>query len=104
MTGASGSSSYAQLATAFYPTGLAHLALLAAITSWLFMKTGMPNAWMLESLVASMVATISGITLSAIPHNFSVPAQLLIGKGSQGAPSRRQAFRLGLGILPVTYF
>ena len=95
MTGASGSSSYTPLTTAFAPGGLSILILLAAITSWLFMKTGMPNAWMLGSLVASMGATISGFTLSAVPPFLSVTAQILIGcaLGTRFKPSLRSESR-----------
>lgn len=102
MTGASGSSSYTPLTTAVVPGGLAVLILLAAIVSWLFMKTGMPNAWMLGSLVASMGVTISGFTLSAVPAFLSVAAQILIGcaLGTRFKPSlRSESWQLIKGIL-----
>ncbi len=95
MTGASGSSSYTPLTNDFVPGGLAVLILLAASVSWLFMKTGMPNAWMLGSLAASMGATISGFTLSSVPPLLSVAAQILIGcaLGTRFKPSLRSESR-----------
>ena len=102
MTGASGSSSYTPLTTAIVPEGLAVLILLAAVTSWLFTKTGMPNAWLLGPLLASMAVTISGFTLSAIPQILSVAAQILIGcaLGTRFKPSlRSESKQLVKGIL-----
>lgn len=95
MTGANGNSSYTPLTTAVVPEGLAVLILLAAFVSWLFMKTGMPNAWILGSLVASMGVTISGFTLSAVPPFLSVAAQILIGcaLGTRFKPSLRSESR-----------
>jgi membrane AbrB-like protein len=85
LTGANGNSVYTPLTNAV-----------------VFMKTGMPNAWILGSLVASMGATISGVTLSAVPPILSVAAQVLIGcaLGTRFKPSlRSESHRLIKGIL-----
>lgn len=102
MTGASGNSTYTPLTNAVVPGGLAALVALAGLASWLFGKTGMPNAWMLGSLFASMGVTISGITLSAVPSFLTVAAQILIGcaLGTRFKPSlRSESRRLIKGIL-----
>ena len=95
MTGTSGNSSYTPLTIAVVPEGLALLLLIAAATCWVFSKTGIPNAWILGSLVASMGLTISGFTLSAIPSFLSVAAQILIGcaLGTRFKPSLRSESR-----------
>lgn len=102
MTGANGNSTYTPLTNAVVPGGLAALVALAAVTSWLFRKTGLPNAWMLGSLFASMGVTISGVTLSAVPSFLTVAAQVLIGcaLGTRFRPSlRSESRRLLKGVL-----
>lgn len=102
MTGANGSYTYTPLTTAVVPERLALLILIATATCWLFSKTGVPNAWILGSLVASMGLTISGFSLSAIPPFISVAAQILIGcaLGTRFKPSlRAESRQLIKGIL-----
>lgn len=102
MTGANGNSTYTPLTNAVVPSGLAALVALASVTSWVFRKAGMPNAWMLGSLFTSMALTISGTTLSAVPSFMTVGAQVLIGcaLGTRFRPSlRSESRRLLKGIL-----
>lgn len=107
MTGASGSSTYAPLTSTVVPGGLALLIALACAASWLLLKTGIPNAWMLGSLFASMALTINGTSLSAVPSFLSVAAQILIGcaLGTRFKPSlRSESRRLIKGILASASF
>lgn len=107
MTGASGSSAYAPLTSTVVPGGLALLVAIACAASWLLLKTGIPNAWMLGSLFASMALTINGTSLSAVPPVLSVAAQILIGcaLGTRFKPSlRSESRRLIKGILASASF
>lgn len=101
MTGASGDSVYIPLTTAVNPFGLLQLILIAVVCGFLFMKAGVPNAWLLGPLLISSLFTIGGMSLSSIPQFLSVVAQILIGcsLGSRFKPSlRSESRRLMLGI------
>lgn len=95
LTGASGSSIYAPLAIPVQVNGLLPLIALAAASSWLFMKAGVPNAWILGSLFSTTCLTLNGIALSAVPSFLTVLAQLFIGctLGTRFKPSLRSESR-----------
>jgi membrane AbrB-like protein len=61
------------------PTGLLMLASLTLVGSLVMQRLGRANPWFMGALVVTMVVTLSGITLSAIPQPLSNAAQLVIG-------------------------
>jgi len=61
--------------------GLALLGLVAAAGAWVLERLGRANPWFLGALLVSMMLTMSGIELSAMPKGLSNAAQLLIGVG-----------------------
>lgn len=102
MTGATGDSIFATLTNAVVPVGLAVLIGGSCAVGLLFMKIGFPNPWMFGSLFFSMGATLSGVSLSALPGLLTIAAQILIGwsLGSRFKPSlRSESLLLIKGIL-----
>ncbi len=89
MSGASGSEIYLPLTTKLSVPGLIALFIMAIIAAYLFMKVGIPNAWLLGPLAVSLLLTINGQHLSAMPPFLTVIAQILIGSslGSRFEPS-----------------
>ncbi|MFP5467550.1 MAG: AbrB family transcriptional regulator [Gammaproteobacteria bacterium] len=59
--------------------GLVWLALLTFAGGWLMQRLGRANPWFMGALVVTMVITLSGVTLSAIPTVLTNAAQLVIG-------------------------
>lgn len=59
--------------------GLALLLAATLVGSWLMKRTGRANPWFLGALLASMVLTMNGIELSAMPQLLTNAAQLAIG-------------------------
>lgn len=59
--------------------GLALLLGAAGLGSWLMTRTGRSNPWFLGALLATMVLTMFGIELSALPQWMTNMAQLFIG-------------------------
>ena len=59
--------------------GLALLGGLTLAGAWLMRWLGRANPWFMGALVVTMVLTLSGVTLSAIPPALSAAAQLVIG-------------------------
>jgi membrane AbrB-like protein len=102
LTGASGSAIYTPSTTLTTAHGLVALLILALCTACVFRKVGIPNAWLLGPLSISLLITISGGSLSAIPPLLSVAAQTLIGcsLGSRFKPSLRSESRsLAIGVV-----
>ena len=61
------------------PQGLALLAGLTLAGVLLMRRRGRANPWFMGALLVTMVITLTGITLSAIPSGLSAAAQLAIG-------------------------
>jgi hypothetical protein len=59
--------------------GLALLGLASAAGAWLMAKTGRANPWFIGALLVSMLLTMAGIELSAVPQALTNAAQLVIG-------------------------
>lgn len=59
--------------------GLLLLGLLTAACGWGMQRLGRANPWFMGSLVLTVVLTLSGITLSALPGWLTAGAQLVIG-------------------------
>jgi len=107
LTGASGHDIYTQAASIISFPGLVVLALLASCLAFVFMKAGIPNAWLLGPLTVSVALTVNGHSLTAIPAPLTVIAQVLIGcsLGSRFKPSlRNESRRLMLGIIVSSAF
>lgn len=66
-------------ARAVHPVGLLVLAVLTGLGAWLMNRTGRANPWFLGALLASMLPTMAGLELSAVPQPMTNAAQLLIG-------------------------
>lgn len=102
LTGASGSDFYSPSTTLISAQGLVTLVFMAIATAYVFMKAGIPNAWLLGPLTVSLLITIRGQSMSAIPPLLAVAAQILIGcsLGSRFKPSlRSESRRLMIGIV-----
>lgn len=107
MSGASGSEIYQPLTTLISVPGLGALFIMAIIAGYLFMKAGIPNAWLLGPLAVSLLLTINGQRLSAIPPLLAIAAQILIGcsLGSRFEPSfRAESRRLMVGVFASATF
>jgi membrane AbrB-like protein len=61
------------------PQGLALLAGLTLVGVLLMRRLGRANPWFMGALVVTMVITLTGLMLSAIPPGLSAAAQLVIG-------------------------
>ena len=72
--------------------GLIALLGVAALAGGALARVGVPNAWMLGPLSATVALTLSGVNLSAIPSWLSNGAQLLIGC-SLGSSFERESLR-----------
>jgi uncharacterized protein len=59
--------------------GLLLLAVLTGLGCWLMLKLRRTNPWFIGALLAALLLTASGITLSAIPQGMTNAAQLVIG-------------------------
>lgn len=59
--------------------GLVLLGLLALAGGWGMQRLGRANPWFMGSLVAAMLLSLQGVTLSAIPGGLTAAAQLVIG-------------------------
>ena len=59
--------------------GLAALAALTGIGCWIMVKLDRTNPWFIGPLLAALLLTAGGITLSAIPQSMTNAAQLVIG-------------------------
>src|SRR5258706_6001971 len=72
--------------------GLMELLCIAVAVGGALAKLGVPNAWMLGPLGATVALTLEGVSLSAIPTWLSNAAQLLIGC-SLGSGFDRESLR-----------
>lgn len=63
----------------FSARGLAWLGLLTLAGVLAMRRLGRANPWFMGALVVTMVLTLSGVTLSAVPPALSAAAQLVIG-------------------------
>ena len=61
------------------PAGLAGLGVLTLIGALAMRRLGRANPWFMGALLATMVVTLSGVELSAVPGGLSAAAQLVIG-------------------------
>ena len=77
-----GFSAHEEFREAFIPFDAPRIALLFAIgtaAGWLARRIGLPTAYMIGSLAATVALTVNGITLSSVPSGFSSLAQVLLG-------------------------
>ena len=77
--GVSGLDTVAQGVRDVQPVGLLALAGLTLLGALAMQRLGRANPWFMGALVVTMVVTLSGHTLSAIPQSLSNAAQLVIG-------------------------
>lgn len=102
MSGANGSETYQPLTTLISVPGLIALCIMACGAGFVFMKAGIPNAWLLGPLAVSLLLTFSGQRMSSIPPLLAIAAQILIGcsLGSRFEPGfRSESRRLLAGVL-----
>jgi membrane AbrB-like protein len=59
--------------------GLAVLAALTGAGVWVSLRLGRANPWFMGALVATMLITLAGVRLSALPVELTNAAQLVIG-------------------------
>lgn len=59
--------------------GLLLLGVLTALCGWGMQRLGRANPWFMGSLLLTMVITLGGLTLSALPGWLTAAAQLVIG-------------------------
>ena len=107
LTGASGSQIYTPSTTAISVHGLVVLVTLAIFSALVFRKACVPNAWLLGPLCISLLITVTGGSLSAIPPLLAIAAQILIGcsLGSRFKPSlRSESRRLMIGVIASALF
>ncbi len=64
---------------AFSVPKIAVLFAIAAACGWLARRIGLPTAYMIGSLAATVALTVNGIQLSSVPSGFSSLAQVLLG-------------------------
>ena len=86
--------------------GLGILVLAAVTAGFLFMKAGIPNAWILGPLLISAGITVSDNALTSLPFELSLLAQVLLGTalGTRFKPSLKQESRsLLVGIVASTF-
>lgn len=91
---------------AFDLQGMGLLVLAAIAAAFVFMKVGIPNAWILGPLLVSTAITMSGNALTSVPFEFSLLAQVLLGcaLGTRFKPSLKQESRsLMVGIVASTF-
>ena len=107
LTGTSGDEIYTPITTLISFSGLITLFIMAIGVASVFMKAGIPNAWLLGPLAVSLSLTVSGQSMSAIPPILTIAAQILIGcsLGSRFKPSlRSESRRLIIGIVASAIF
>jgi len=107
MSGVSGREVYQPLTTALSEPRLLALFILAVGAGYIFMKSGIPNAWLLGPLAVSLLLTISGQRMSAIPQFLAIAAQVLIGcsLGARFEPGfRSESRRLMVGVFASAIF
>jgi len=86
---------------AVQPVGLAAMFLLCGASGFLLSRFRLPNSYMLGPLFVSILLSITGHPLSAIPRELIVAAQILLGcdLGSRFTPEfRRESPRFFIGV------
>jgi membrane AbrB-like protein len=76
--------------------------MIAMAVAYAFMKLRIPNAWLLGPLMVSLLLTLNGQSMSAVPQPLAVAAQLLLGcsLGARFNPGfRTGSRRLLVGVL-----
>lgn len=105
--GSDGNDPFTPAIVEFSPEGLLRLAAPAILAGALFMKAGIPNAWLLGPLTASLITTVSGHAASAVPFPLVNVAQILIGcsLGVRFKPSLLdESRRLIVGVVSTAVF
>lgn len=59
--------------------GLALLGLLTGVGCWVMVRLGRANPWFIGALTASLLLTVNGISLSAVPQWLTNAAQMFLG-------------------------
>ncbi|MEI7611838.1 MAG: AbrB family transcriptional regulator [Betaproteobacteria bacterium] len=106
LTGASGTDMFIPTTALLVLPRLFELAALATGAAFLFMKAGIPNAWLLGPLTASLMLTVTGHDTSAIPPVLINAAQVLIGcsLGARFKPSLLSESRqLIIGVMATAF-
>lgn len=107
LAGVSGTSIYTPVNLAVDIPGLTGLIAIAAFAGFIFMKAGIPNAWLLGPLAISILLTMNEHSFSAVPPELSTLAQILMGcsLGSRFKPNLRNESRtLMVGIMASALF
>jgi len=100
--GLHGADLYRPMQVSFDGLGLLALLGIAAAAGAVLAMLRVPNAWMLGPLGVTVVLTMGGVSLSAIPTWLSNAAQLLIGC-SLGASFERESLRTSPRFIGVVF-
>ena len=79
LSGAHGADAALPAVQAVRPLGLLALAAASAVGVMAMRRLGLPNPWVLGSLLVTIVVTVSDLQLSAMPRPLSNAAQLFVG-------------------------
>ena len=79
LAGFSATEEYRPVLIAFDAAGLAALAAIGAIAGALARRIGVPTAFMMGSLLATIALTVAGVELSSVPTPLVNAAQVLLG-------------------------
>jgi len=79
LAGFSATEEYRPVVVPFSPVGLAILFTAGAIAGALARRIGLPTAFMLGSLLATIALTVNGVELSSVPTPIVNAAQVLLG-------------------------
>jgi membrane AbrB-like protein len=79
LAGFSATEEYRPVLVAFDPMGLAALLALGAVSGAIARRIGLPTAFMMGSLLATIAITVAGIELSSVPTPLVNVAQVLLG-------------------------
>ena len=79
LAGFSATEEYRPVLVPFAPAGLAALLALGAIAGLIARRLGLPTAFMMGSLIATIAITVAGVQLSSVPTWLVNTAQVLLG-------------------------
>ena len=79
LAGFSATEEYRPVLVAFDAAGLAALLAIGAVTGAIARRIGVPTAFMMGSLLATIALTVSGVQLSSVPTPLVNAAQVLLG-------------------------
>lgn len=79
LAGFSSTDEYRAIVMPFDATRLAELFAITLAAGWVARRIGLPTAYMMGALLASIALTASGVTFSSVPTWFTSAAQVLLG-------------------------